>query len=313
MGYGNYAPGDVTFLVGGVRATVQSDPALNGDTTMAKTDVAVASKPEEDQLPDYLKGKTYTNTDNFDSSDVVIPRIKLLQGISPEIQTFDSAKIGEFWHTGLDEALGSSIKFVIADRRKKYLLSAPIEDGQGVLARADDAKTWDRLGKWTVKIKGVKNPQTWEIASLDLAESGLANWGTSVMDDSDSPPAATLFYDYLVFLPDRLDLGPAVISLARSSVRKAKKGLNDKISIHQTNGRPMQAVLFEATSVDDQSDGQQFKNWQFKPAGFVMDESLFNLAMTHKGALANIKIADEADVNDGSSSGRTEDSGEGKF
>lgn len=278
---------------------------------MAKNEVATAPQAQ-DGLPAYLKGKTYTNADNFDSSDVVIPRIKLLQGISPEVQAFNEAKIGEFWHTGLDQPLGASIKFVIADRRKKYLLTAPIEDGQGVLARADDAKTWDRTGKWTVKIKGVKNPVTWEIASTDLAESGLANWGTSVPDDSESPPAATLFYDYLVFLPEHLDLGPAVISLARSSIRKAKKGLNDKISIHQTNGRPMQAVLFEATSVDDQSDGQAFKNWQFKPAGFVQEESLFNLAMEHRGALANIKVADEASAGEGST-GKTADTGEGKF
>lgn len=277
---------------------------------MAKTDVAVATK-SDDQLPDFLKGKNFTNDDNFDSSDVVIPRIKLLQGISPEIASFDNAKIGDFWHTGLDEPLGANFKFVIADRRKKYLLSAPMEDGQGVLARADDAKNWDRLGKWTVKMKGVKNPITWEIKSLNLEESGLTNWGTSNPEDDDSAPAATLFYDYLVFLPDHLNLGPAVISLTRSSIRKAKKGLNDKINIHKSNGRPMQAVLFEAASMDDQNDIGPFKNWQFKPAGFVQTEGLFNLAMEHRGALANVKIADESNVDETGS--KPVDSGEGKF
>lgn len=272
---------------------------------------AVATK--QDDLPAYLQGKEYkTQNDNFDSSDVVIPRIKLLQGISPELQQFDHAKIGHFWHSGMDMDLGPKVKFVVADRRKKYLLSAPLEDGQGVLARADDAVKWDKTGKWQVKLKGVKQPVTWEITDLDVQKSGLTQWGTSNPDDEDSGPAATMFYDYLVFLPDHLDLGPAVISLARASIKKAKKGLNDKIKLHDTNGRPMQALIFEASSVDEQSDSGGFKNWQFVSAGFNMDEALFNMAREHVGSLANLKIQDETQTDDSSTSGGTDD-GTGNF
>jgi len=286
------------------------------EADMAKTDVAVAEEPKVpatmgDQLPDYLKGGSYKNEDNFDSSDIVIPRIKLLQGLSTEVtETYPGiAKIGEFWHTGLDISLGSRIDFVIADRRKKYLLQAPIADGQGILARADDAKTWDRLGKWSIKIKNVKAPVLWEIHDLDVEKSGLANWGTSIPDDEDSPPAATLFYDYLVFLPDRLDLGPAVISLARSQVRKAKKGLNDKIKLHSDSGRPMQALVFSATSVDDAADGQDFKNWQFVSSGFLQDKAMFDMVCEYRGALARFKIADEGAVDEAAPT----DDGSGKY
>ena len=268
--------------------------------TMAKTDVAVAEEPKVpattgDQLPDFLRGKTHRNEDNFDSSDIVIPRIKLLQGLSTEVTDLypGIARIGEFWHTGLDISLGARLEFVIADRRKKYLLQAPIADGQGILARADGAKTWDRLGKWSIKIKNVKAPVLWEIKDLDVVKSGLAEWGTSIPDDNDSPPAATLFYDYLVFIPSRMDLGPAVISLARSQVRKAKKGLNDKIKLHGDSGRPMQALVFAATSVDDSADGQDFKNWQFASSGFLQDKAMFDMVCEYRGALGRYKIADE--------------------
>jgi hypothetical protein len=279
---------------------------------MAKgTEVAVAAPQDEAQLPAYLQGYgNVKNDDNFDSSDVVLPRIKLLQGISGEVETFDDAKAGRFWHTGLDISLGESFRFVVADRRKKYLLSAPIEDGQGVLARADDAVKWDRLGKWDVKIKGVKGTVTWEITDLDVGASGLTQWGTYNPNDEDSPPAATLFYDYLVFLPDYPDLGPAVLSLARSQIKTAKKGLNDKIKLHQTNGRPMQALVFEATSKTETSDGQDFKNFVFRGAGFVQDEALFKLALEHKNALADVKIADEGDTGQVD---RTTDDGKGEF
>lgn len=277
---------------------------------MTKTNVAVKDAPSKDQLPAYLQGKEYKNQDNFDSNDVVIPRIKLLQGLSQEVADFDEAKTGEFWHTGLDISLGSSFDFVVADRRKKYLLVAPIEDSQGLLARADDFMTWDRTGKWSVKMKGVKQPVTWEIADRNVKNSGLANWGTSNPDDEDSPPAATQFYDYLVFLPDRLDLGPAIISLARSQIRKAKKGLNDKIKLHETNGRPMQALVFNAGSTDDSADGQSFKNWIFKQAGFVQDGSLFKMVLEHRGSLANIKVDQETSDD---STKQPEDDGKGNF
>ena len=279
---------------------------------MAKsTDVATVGNDDK-ELPSYLQGfKGPVGDDNFDSSDIVIPRIKLLQGLSGEVETFDHAKAGRFWHTGLDMDLGESIKFVIADRRKKYLLSAPLADGQGILARADDAVKWDRTGSWNVKLKGVKQPVTWEITDVDVLKSGLTKWGTQNPDDEDSPPAATLFYDYLVFLPDHMDLGPAVITLARSAIRKAKKGLNDKIKLHNTQGRPMQALMFEAKSVEEVGDEGPYKNWSFTGAGFVMDESLFNIAMEHKGALAEIKIQDEAD--DGETEKAPADDGKGDF
>lgn len=265
---------------------------------MAKsTEVATKSAGSDTQVPAYLQNYGGpVGDDNFDSSDVVLPRIKLLQGLSNEVETFDEAKAGRFWHTGLDMDLGDEIKFVIGDRRKKYLLSAPLADGQGILARSDDAVTWDRTGSWNVKLKGVKQPVTWEITDTNVLKSGLTAWGSGNPDDEDSPPAATLFYDYLVFMPDHPDLGPSVITLARSAIRKAKKGLNDKIKLHATQGRPMQAIMFSAKSVEETGDEGPYKNWSFTGAGFVQDEALFNMALEHKGALAEVKIADEADT-----------------
>ena len=264
---------------------------------MAK-ELATTTVNDDDQLPDYLRDGGFKNEDNFDNNDVVVPRIKLLQGISPEVDAYDAAKNGHFWHTGLDMSLGEEISFVVADRRKKYLLSAPITDGQGVLARADDAMTWDRKGSWTVKMKNVKQPQTWTIDDLNVERSGLAKWGSSVEGDDDSPPAATLFYDYLVWLPEHPELGMSVISLARSAIKPAKKGLNDKIKMHGDAGRPMQALIFKAKSFDDNSEGQEFKNWKFLSGGFLRDPDQFKRLREYVGALSNMTIKDEDDASD---------------
>lgn len=261
---------------------------------MAKAAVP-ATRDTSEQLPDYLrKGVAVDNKDNFTAADFVIPRVKLLQGISKEVETFEAAKAGIFWHTGLDMPLGDNFRFVVCSRNRKMLLVAPIEDGQGVLARSEDCAKWDKVGKWEVKVKGQKKPQLWEIDTLNVAESSVAKWGSKINGDEDSPPAATLFYDYLVLLPDYPELGPTLISLARSQIKVAKKGLNDKIELHKSAGRPMQSVLFQTKAVDDSSDGQNFKNWAFTGAGFA-PEPLFLKAADLKDVLANgYKTTDEA-------------------
>lgn len=245
----------------------------------------VATKEQEDSLSylEQFKEAPAKADDNFDQSDVVIPRIKLLQGTSEEVTVFDNARPGEFWHTGLDKPLGESFEFIVCTRRKKYLLVAPMEDGQNLLASANDAELWDQCGEWEVKFKDRKDKVKWvipescvvkdkngEILGYSVEKSGLLNWGTSKPDDPDSPPAATTFYDYLVLLPEYLELGPVVISLARSQIKKAKRGLNDKIAMHQGAGRPMQALKFIATAVDDRNDNNEpYQNWSFRQDGFV--------------------------------------------
>ncbi len=247
-----------------------------------------------DNLPDYLKGMSgqVNADDGFGADDIAIPMIKLLQGTSEEITLHDAASPGMFWHTGMDISLGDNIQFIICGRRRKYLLQAPMDDGQGILARADDAITWDREGSWTVQVDK-KTKVTWEIADTNVEKSGLAGWGTYDPDDDNSPPAATLFYDYLVIVLGHENLGAAVLSAARSQIKKCKKGINDKIQLHASNSRPMQALVFDAKPVTEQNDaGQDYFNYNFTSGGFATEEN-YNLAKSLEGLLGTRKIQGE--------------------
>lgn len=279
---------------------------------MAKTEVATVGAEPKNDLPDYLKGAQVKNVDNFDQSDVALPRIKLLQGASDEVAAYDTANAGNFWHTGMDLDLGPNFNFVVADRRKKYLIVAPLADGQGILARADDAKTWDQLVDTKVKIKNVGSV-AWKTTNLDVAESGALEWGTYNPGDKNSPPMATLFYDYLVFLPDRLDLGPAIMSVARTAIKRARKGLNDKIKMQGDAGRPMQSLIFSAGVTSEQGDEGGYYNWIYRMNGFVQDKALFDRFLEYRGALANVKIQDEADTGEPDQGAASVDDGTGAF
>lgn len=261
--------------------------------------MAKASRKEvavRDDKPAYLqkleqKGPVQSR-DNFDSTDITLPRVKLLQGLSAECESYDDAKPGVLWHTGLDMLLGQEVEFVAVSRRKRYLLVAPIEDGQGILARSEDFIHWvPPSGSFDVKFKDVKKPVTWKLAPT-VAESGLDRWGSSKPDDPQSPPAATMFYEYLVLLTDHLDVGPVVLSLTRSQVKKAKKGLNDKIKLHESAGRPMQSLVFCAKVTKEEGPSGAFFNFQFHSAGFA-PEKIYNMAWDMKDTLTTYKTQDE--------------------
>ena len=245
----------------------------------------MAAKKKDDKgtslaLPDYLKDvSVHHAADGFTAEDVKMPVVRLLQGTSTAVTEHADAQPGIFWHDGMDESLEESFEFVIANRKKRYLLMAPLDDGQGVLARADDAETWDTTGEWEVQLDK-KTKTTWSIKNRNVKKSGLTEWGSYDPDDVNSPPAATLFYEYLVVIPGRPDISPVMIVLARSAIKKAKKGLNDKVLMHRQNGRPMQALKFIARPFPDKNSvGQSFFNWQFTGAGFA-DEETYESAMT---------------------------------
>lgn len=223
-------------------------------------------------LPAYLKGHTGgSGLQGLDASDFVIPRVKLLQGLSPEVTAFDAAKIGEFWLSVVDTPLGGTLEIVVVKNRKRVMLLRPLGDtgGSTVLARAEDAIHWTPDdGEWQVRLKNVKNLVTWKTAPT-VRESGLLEFGSSNPEDRDSNPAATMFYEFLCFMPKRPDVSPVLLSLARSGAKWAKD-LQGKIEF---GGAPMQARLFEVSSWDDKSSEGPFKNWKFRAAGFVSEET----------------------------------------
>jgi hypothetical protein len=235
--------------------------------TVTKNEVATTGGGN---VPDYLKGHTGgSGLVGLGADDFIIPRIKLLQDVSEEPKQFEAAKAGMFWLNVLDEPLGDELDFIVCSNRKRYLLLPPMGDNRGILARSDDAIHWNPPnGEWQVKLKGVKNPVTWRTAPT-VRESGLAEFGSSNPEDPDSNPAATIFYEFLVYLPKRPDLSPALMSLARSQAKKARD-LQGKIEFRQ--GVPMQAQLFRAKIIQDNTSEGAFYNYQFASNGFAAED-----------------------------------------
>lgn len=270
-------------------------------TEIKKTDEQAVALAGNSALPAYLQGQENNGAvlNGVDASDLILPRIKLLQGISTEVEAYETAKAGLFWHNVLGEPIGPEFDFVVCSFRKKYLLMAPMGDSRKVMARAEDGIHWDKPdAEFRVKLKGVKEEQVWKTAPT-VAESGLAKFGSSVRGDADSKPAAVLVYEYLVYLPDFPQFSPIIMSLARSQTKKGKD-LNSKITFRNL---PLQAMRFKARVIEETGEEGPFKNYDFVSNGFAT-EAEFERCKTIAEQFGDYKVADEEGLaTEGDSSG----------
>lgn len=264
-----------------------------GSKEVAKT----AGGAVAEQMPDFMKKHQGKGTENLSTGDFEMPRIKLLQGLSEEIQAFDGLKSGEFFHTLAELSLGSKLKVVPLFISKRYVLWNPRHNGGGILARSDDAVNWNPpQGQFDVKLYKDRDVRAvWKLAPT-VAASGLAAWGSYDPNDPKSQPAATEVYVYVVALPDFPEYSPVALMLQRTALGPAKK-LNGKLKI---SSAPIFGRVFEMESWIDDRGGQKFNNYRFTGIGFVQNEDQLNSyeALHNQFMQEGVKIKDEDKAQD---------------
>lgn len=252
-------------------------------------------------LPAHLQDYVGKGMEGMGQEDLARPRLKLLQALSPELDTYNSARPGDFLHTSSGEIISGPFKVTPIFVAKRYLLWNPREAGGGILARSDDGVTWSPpKAKFDVKLdkKDGGTHVTWETAPT-VAESGLAEWGSMNPADPNSLPAAVKMYDYVFGFPEYPDFEPAVFSFQRSSWGVGRNlNTNIKTAIAR---RPMFMLVYTIEAVDDtNSVNQDFKNVRATPAGYLGNNDLIEVYRQHFDALAStgLKIKDEESLQD---------------
>lgn len=229
----------------------------------------------QSQVPAFMRDHVGAGKENIDRADMEMPRLKLMQGLSKELEAYNDLRVGDFFHVAAEQNLGESFVGVPIFMDRRYLLWRPLESGGGILARADDGVNWSpSSGEFDVKLDRKDGGQTvkWRLAPT-VQKSGLANWGTMNPDDPKLPPAATLMYNYLIAFPEIPDLMAAVLTFQRSSIKQGRR-FNTKL---KTTRVPMFGLKFRFTAFTDKNGaGQEFKNIQVTGAGVLEDERLFN-------------------------------------
>lgn len=228
----------------------------------------------QESLPAWMRGKAGQGVESLSSQDVEIPRLQLLQALSPQVQEADF-KQGEFFHTVAEESLGKEVDLTIVYVNKTYILWRPRKSGGGILARSMDGIHWvPGDGKFDVTLDN-KKQVTWNTKPT-VAASGLAEWGTQDPGDPSSPPAATAMYNLVVMIPNHPEYSPCVITLQRSAIKVARR-LMGKLKISQA---PSFGLRFRMQSVKDSSQEGEFWNYKFTGIGLVEEEDQFKLYET---------------------------------
>jgi hypothetical protein len=221
---------------------------------------------QESAVPDHLRGFKKAPIGNVDATDRIIPRVKLIQAISPELVDFpDVAKAGQFWHPIAQQNLGPTIKAIPIIVRKSYVLWAPRGDDRGILARAMDGIHWEPPNaEFTVRPKGSPNNITYRTAKT-VAESKLDQFGTSIPGDPNSPPAASLTYNMMWFMIDFPELSPSVIINTRSSI----KPMQQLLSRIDSKPVPHYVQVYTIGSVQQRGAEGPYFNFSYTGAGFA--------------------------------------------
>jgi hypothetical protein len=220
------------------------------------------------QFPAFLKD--HGGPGGVGVGDVEVPRLKLLQASSAELTEFDNARQGEFWHSLVDERIGSTVRICPIYIDWRFILWRPREAGGGILARADDGKHWTPADtEFTVKLKSGHEVK-WRTART-VAASGLNRRGSYNPSDPNSPPAATRMYCIVCSFPDRQDWPPAVVTLQRRATKVATK-LIDQLKVLRA---PSFGVILKMASFKDQSLPGEFYNYAFELDGPLEDKSVY--------------------------------------
>jgi hypothetical protein len=257
--------------------------------SVAKVEEPVTNLPAEQYDYGQYAG---VGQDQIDNADVSIPRLKVIQAMSPEAKD-ELAKEGDLLHSITKEVLvpkGGKTPVIPILYQKEYILWRDRKSGGGIMARArkvlvtggvvkyawdqPDTVFEDKLdGKLAVKYKTAKY----------IEDDGLHLWGSQIPGDADSGPAATETHNFIVAL-EEFDYQLIALSLSRTSTKKAKD-LNFMIKTAMNGGAPMFALRFNIGTTIESGDGNTWANVAFSPAGKIApnDPKFLMLADLYKG------------------------------
>jgi hypothetical protein len=237
-------------------------PEQKAPAVQTQTDLAV---------PDYIKqGAKGRGLENVNKEDLILPRIKLLQPLSPEVAD-KGMKEGHFINSLTGADYGDSITFIAITHFKSRIYWQDRDEGGGMLCSSDNAAIPRDLNApgeiaKSLKMTGFKKP-----SSCD--DCPFRDWDNEAAKEKDQKPKCTIFYNFPAIVSG--DSIPVAISMDRTKIRAAKRLLS--MSTYMGSNIDMFAKMYKITAVKEKKDQYTYYNMVVEPAGFVSQEQ-FKLA-----------------------------------
>lgn len=206
--------------------------------------------PSNSNLPDFLRAKGKSRGhENIDKSDLVLPRIKLLQPLSPEIDKGFTA--GDLINSLTGESYGKKMTIIPIIHFKSRIYWKEREEGGGMLCSAHDAL----------------HPSRTEFAP-NCSMCTLKDWNNSAKTAKDKAPKCVIYYNFAVLINN--SPMPVALSMERTKIRIAKKLLS--LAAYSGGQLDMFARKYEVITEKVKNEQGTWYNYNISPAGFVSEE-----------------------------------------
>lgn len=240
---------------------------------MAKTKTEIATTTDTDlafasDVPDYIKQGGNRGSEEVKSTDMVLPRLEIVQALSPIKETKEDAKEGYLFNSVTQEVIGDLAYFVPVYFRMEYLVWKDQNEGGGffgsfnTLAEAETRKQ--------EVVAGGEEPDLIEVVDTPV-QYGLR------------------------ITPDGKTCEQIVISMAKTKAKVSRKW-NAMIQI--AGGDRFSRVYKLTTFKDENKKGQKFFNFVVQPAGFTPEpvyreaERLYDVLKTQDFRVAHETVYD---------------------
>jgi len=217
-------------------------------------------KAQEAQLPAHLQGKegAARGSENVGSDDIVLPRISLLQALSPQLDEQDAAfvegaKAGDILNSLTGENYGRELTIIPVYFRKEYVIWKDRKKGGGMF--------------------GVYQ-------SKQDAAQALATTLEPPLEDYDIMDTAQQFV--LVVNADG-SLTEALMSMSRTKMAVSRK----LQSLIRLSGLDSFANQYKLSVVSAQSDSGKYFNFAVTPAGYAAEEHYHAAESCYESITAN--------------------------
>lgn len=214
---------------------------------MAKNEVKVQEQFDviTNEVPAYLVGRTGSRgAENVSTDDMIIPRVELIQALSPARNKKDAAYIegaeeGMLYNNVTRELYGESAVVVPVYYAKQFLIWKDRKSGGGG-----------------------SNGFRGAFASADLARAAIAQLGEEGLEVSDTA-------QHFVLVRNHDQWQEAVISMAKSKMKVSKRW-NSLIRL--TNADSFTRAYKLSSVVETNARNESYHNFNITPLGFVPKE-----------------------------------------
>jgi hypothetical protein len=214
---------------------------------------------KQDFTPAFLQQGSGRGKENISKDDLTLPRVKLLQPLSPEV-SLNEEKPGTMINSITGKNYGKELEFIVINHFKSRIYWKDREEGGGIACAAPDAVHPRTLtGKIVV-----------DDAELDVPESCAAcllkDWNNDV-DAENRAPRCTAYYNFPILIAG--EASPVVLSMERTKIKAARKLLS--LAAYSGGNYDIFARKYQLSVIIEKKNDVTWFSYDVKAIGFVTE------------------------------------------